>query len=136
MGTIVFFDSGKHELFTGGINLSATYRCALLSAGWTPNIDISSYADSISSFACQQLSGTVAAIRDCPGPGQVVGDVTQSGTEIFNFDLSNIVFTASAALDLSARYAVLVQSGVDTPLAYMELSTAEVVAHEIEIIWP
>jgi hypothetical protein len=136
MGTIVFFDKGKEELFTGGMNLSATYRCALLSSGWTPDIDISSYANSISSFAHTDLSGTVAAIRNCPGPGQVVGDVTQSGALIFNFNLSDIIFTASAALDLCAQYAVLIQSGVDTPLAYMELSSAEVVAHEVEIIWP
>ncbi len=131
MGTIVFFDKAKYELMTGGMNLSATVRCAILSAGFSPSIDISDYANSISSFVCSQLSGNAQAVKRVG-----VGSVTLSGTNIVDFDLSDIIFTASSGLDLSAQYAVLLQSGVNAPLAYMELTSSPGVAHEIQIVWP
>lgn len=138
--TVIIFDSAKLALMTGGLNLSDTYRVALLSAGWTPSIDISDFGNSISSFQCTGVSGGPVAGGQrqaaSPGGGGLGDQFTKTADGVLKFDLSDIAFTATSGSNISAQYGVIVASGATIPLAYWELSTAEVVASQINVQWP
>lgn len=135
--TVVIFDSAKLALMTGGMNLSDTYRCALLSAGFTPSIDISDIANSISSFMHTKGSAGLAdRVVNPPGGGSLGDQFTKTADGVLKFDLSDVAFTASSGENLCAQYGVIYASGATIPLAYWELSTAEVVASQINVQWP
>jgi hypothetical protein len=135
--TVVIFDSAKLALMTGGLNLSDTYRCALLTAAWTPSIDISDFGNSISSFANPNASGGDAVrVVNPPGGGALGDQFTKTADGVLKFDLSDVAFTASTGLNICAQYGVIYASGATVPLAYWELSTGEVVASQINVQWP
>jgi hypothetical protein len=127
--TVVIFDKAKRELMTGGLNLSDTFRVALLSAGWTPSIDTSSVASLTAYFHAKASAGQ--AVRQI----MPIGDFTKTADGVLKFDLSDIAVTASSGENICARYGVIYGSGQTVPLAYWELSTAEVVASQINIQW-
>jgi len=107
--TVVIFDSAKLALMTGGMNLSDTYRCALLSAGWTPSIDISDIANSISSFMHTKGSNGLADRVVNPPAGGSLGDqFTKTADGVLKFDLSDVAFTASSGENLCAQYGVVI----------------------------
>lgn len=129
--TIVIFDSAKRELMTGGLNLSDTYRLYLLTAGWTPSIDTSTRA-SLTAYMCPTISGDRTAGRQF----SAIGDFTKTADGVLKFDLPDITCTASTGTNLSAMYGVIIASAATMPLLYWEISTAEVVASQINITMP
>jgi hypothetical protein len=128
--TIRFFNTGLDALFTGGINLSKTFRCALLSDGYSLNLDAASFSADISAYVCGNASGG-AAIRKVGG-----GLVTSSSRGVLAWDLTDVALTATAGEIMCARYAILLQSGVDIPVAVFEISASEAVARIFNIQWP
>jgi len=128
--TLQFFNSGLRELFAGGVNLSKTFQCALLSSAYTLNLDETSWSNSFSGYVCRNASGG-PAIKQV---GQ--GEVTRSPVGTVIWDLPDVAFTASTGSVLCAKYAILVQSGVDTPVAVFSLSAVESTAKIVQIQWP
>lgn len=135
--TVAMFDSMKLALIGGTEHLSKTFRVALMSAGWTPDLNTSTVASLTSKMVA--LAG--GHTRQCPGPGQVVALVTLSAAGRVKWDLSDIALTASAG-NVSARYGVVFKSAADggygsvIPAVYWEVSSTEVVANIINVTWP
>lgn len=127
--TVVIFDKAKRELMTGGLSLSDTFRLVLLSGGWTPSIDTSTMG-SVCANIHAKASGGNANRQILP-----IGDFTKTADGVLKFDLSDIAVTASSGENLCARYGVIYGSGQTVPLLYWELSTAEVVASQINVQW-
>ena len=94
-----------------------------------PNLEIST-TGSLSFTSCK---------NDAQG-----GDITKSLTTVWTattggilkFVHDNKVFTATTGNQFSAKYAVLLYSGVATPFAIFQLSTTRVVASQITVACP
>jgi len=127
--TVVVFDKAKIGLLSGDLKLSDTYRVALLSGGWTPSIDTSTVVSVTTYFHLKASAGQ--ADRQIAN----VGTVAKVTDGVIKFDLDDIAVTASTGENICARYGVLFASGGAIPLAYWELSTAEVVASQINVQW-
>lgn len=138
-GTFNIYDSAKLLLGNGGLSLSQTFHvCLTHSASYTPNIDDSDFGASISAGAIL-LSGD--AITRQVGTG--VGLWTKTADGVMKFDLSDVNFTASTAINLSAKYCVLMADNAAAattsyvPVGWFELSVgSSVVASQINIQWP
>lgn len=135
--TVAMFDSMKMALLGSTEHLSKTFRVALMSAGWTPDMNTSTVASLTSKFVALVGGNT----RQCPGPGQVTALLTLSAAGRVKFDLSDIALTASTG-NVSARYGAVFRSATDgaynvvTPALYWEVSSTEVVANIINVTWP
>lgn len=136
--TFVVFDAAIGAIGKSDLNLSDTYRCYLLSAGWTPDYATSTMA-SISGAICTQLSASYTS-----GRGVGLCDWTQSAAGVWKFVPATdpVTFCATSGSNLSAQYAIVAASGAgatkaaDPPLGYWEISTAEVVATQINLDFP
>lgn len=117
------YTATEGALFTSAAATGNIVTCGLLF------LDNIASLEDMSGFYVENGASTATAAISVP-------DVTLSATDVVAMDLSDVVFTASSSQNFSARYACLVQSGVNTPLAYMELSTSTIVAHKIKIVWP
>lgn len=130
--TVVVFDAAVGALGKGSINLSDTYRCYLMSAGWSPDYNTSTFASLTAQF-CTQLSGNFSE-------GRSLGlcDWTRTAAGVWRFTPATdpLTFCASSGTNLSAQYAAVVASGGSIPLCYWEISTAEVVASRIILDFP
>lgn len=143
-GTLVMFDSWKEELLLGNVGFSDSFRCALLSAGWTPSIDISSMSLSICSFIAASASNqagarfTGAADRKVapPGGGTLSDQITKTADGVIKLDLSDLVFTASSGINMDVQYLVGYASAVDTPAFYWEISTGALTVSQFTVQWP
>lgn len=129
-GTLGFFNAGLEALFTGGLNLSKTFRVALLSAGYTLNLAETSFSAGLSAYVCQNASGG-PAIRKVG-----VGTLTNPMVGSLAWDLSDVNVTGTTGQIICAKYAILLQSAKDTPMAYCELSSGDAMAHIYRIQWP
>ena len=139
--TFVVFDIAKHALMTGGMNLSNTFRCALISAGaWTPAIDDATATLTSTAiegtWAHQKGSGTVAvAVCNPPGNGTLGNQFTKSAAGVYKFDLSDVAITASTGSNITSQYAVVYESA-GMALGFWEISSAAIVASQVNITWP
>lgn len=130
--TFIVFDAFKKAMFLGQAHLSDTYRVYIMSAGWTPSIATSTVA-SMTAQLCQKLSSSWSDGRQLAA----LPDVTISAAGVIRVDISDIAFTASTGTNLSAQYAFIAKSGAgahktaDPPMGYWALSSAEVVASQI-----
>lgn len=138
MSTFVVFDSFKLAVFRGDTNFSGTYRCMLMSAGWTPNLQTSTVASLTGAFCTQLSNYPTATSRQVLGAGTTGGAfITLTLTGVIKFDLTDIAFTATSGSQLSAQYGCLYKSASQTvPMGYWQLSSAEVVGSQINITWP
>lgn len=137
--TFVVFDAAVGALLNGDLNASDTYRMYLMSAGWTPDYGTSTIASMTAQFVTK-LSGSWSE-------GRAVGlcGMTRSAAGVWKFDCSatgSTQFTASSGTNICAQYAILAVSAGgahaagNPPLGYWEVSTAEVVATQINIDHP
>lgn len=135
--TVAMFDSMKLALLNSTEHLSETFRVALGSAGWTPDMNTSTVASLTSKFVALAGGNT----KQCPGPGQAAALITLSAAGRVKFDLSDIALTASTG-NVSARYGFVFKSATEgsyntiTPAFYWEVSSTEVVANIINVTWP
>lgn len=127
--TFVVFDKAKLAVLTGGLNFSDTFRCALMSAGWTPSMDTSTVA-SLTSF--WHTKGSAGQADRKVG----LSTVTYTAAGVIKFDLSDVVFTASTGTNISAMYGVVYGSAQTIPMGYWVLSVSEIVSNQITIQWP
>lgn len=139
--TFVIFDIAKHALMTGGMNLSNSYRCALISAGaWTPTIDdltATLTSTAIDATWAHQKGSAGAATRKLvpPGGGTLANQWTKTANGVYKFDLSDIALTASTGFNITTQYAVVYESA-GMALGFWEISTAAIVASQVNITWP
>ena len=136
--TFVVFDAAIGAIGKGDLKLSDTYRCYILSAGWTPDYNTSTIA-SFSAALCNKLSGSWSK-------GRTLGlcDWTQSAAGVWKFvpAVDPLTFCASSGFNLSAQYGIIAASTAgahavkNPPLGYWEISSAEVVATQINLDFP
>lgn len=144
MATIIVFDTAKEDLLTGGQNLSDTYRCALCSASYTFSVGLSQGMDTLcahihtkgSADASAIFTGAVDRKVNPPGGGGLGDQLTITAAGKLKFDLSDVNFTASSGTNICAKYGLVYASGATNPLGFWTLSTAEVVASQINVTWP
>ncbi len=135
-GTFILFGSTKQGFLLDWVTLSATCRGTLVKSDWTPLNQTFSNGDTAVSTKVTLSGGGTS--RQLVGPGQVLPLVTQSSSQVIKVDFSDVAFTASAGIDLSAQYMLVYISNAawTIPIGYIQLSSAEVVAQQLTVVWP
>ena len=134
-GRWYLFHRGMYALGKGSYNLSAANKWQMIlleSAGMAaaPNLDISTTGSLSRTSASDKGDDDTGITRTLA----VTWSATTSG--ILRFGHTDVVFTATAGTDFSANWAAILYSGVATPFAIFQLSSAEVVANQITVACP
>jgi hypothetical protein len=124
-----------YQLGKGVYNLSAVNKWQMVlfeSAGVAaaPNLDISTTGSLSLSSAAAKGDDDTSVTRT------MVTKWSATTTGILKFTHDPVIFTATVGTNFEANWAVILYSGVATPFAIFQMSTAEVVANQITVNCP
>lgn len=132
--TIGLFDKIKTELFKE--YFCATFRGVLLNQAAAPDMNTSTMASLNASIVVLSGNATLTG-RQIVGTSAAYADVTLTAAGIMKIDLSDMAFTASTGTNMTAKFGALYKSRSATaPVFFWEISTASVVASQINVTWP
>lgn len=133
--TVVLFTPAIRALMTGGLSLSDSYRCALMTSSWTPDNATSTVASLTGLWCTSGSNGQADRHVYPPANGTLADQCTVTADGVVKFDLSDLVFTATTGQQLDARYGVVYPSAGAIPLGYWEISITTVTAAQYTAQW-
>lgn len=134
-GEFVLFGGALKNAFGGtGYDFSASgkIKIALLKTDWTASLSITSFSASCSPYAC--VLSADAVFR--PLLNAMVTVTASAGGYRWFVDADDLTVCATVGVNLSAKFAVIFQSGIDQPIFAAQLSTTHMIANRIGIIFP
>jgi hypothetical protein len=133
--TVVLFTPAIRALLTGGMSLSDSYRCALMTSSWSPDNATSTVASLTAYWCTSGSNGQADRHVYPPSNGTLADQCTVTADGVAKFDLSDVVLTATTGQQIDARYGLVYASAATVPLGYWEISITAVTAAQFTAQW-